>query len=315
MNHPRAASEPASIAVYICTYKRNDKLRRLLDSFHTAAKHAGQRCRVGIVVVDDNVDGRAKQVVTDFPHEFELGLHYRHTGSGNISIARNTGLEAGLEIADWVGMVDDDEVVVPSWFDAFFDVQRRTGADAVTGPVYIRYPEDAPQWLSDQPFAQIGAPPVHADGEQVPVCSTGNSMIRAQFLLDHPDIRFREDLGTIGGEDMVFYMTAMAAGMDARHSTGGIAYGVEGPERATWAYQLRSAFWMGNTEYVTNIESGQTGPGRLVLRGGRRLVEYGSRPFIRLSKGESPQFRFALAMSARAAGMMIGPLGVRISHH
>ena len=96
---------------------------------------------------------------------------------------------------------------------------------------------------------------------------------------------------------------------------GSIAYGAEGPERATWAYQLRSAFWMGNTEYVTNVESGQTGPARLVLRGGRRLAEYWSRPFLRMSRGESPQFRFALAMSARAAGMIIGPLGVRIAHH
>ncbi len=310
-----SATEPIRIAVYICTYKRNEKLRRLLDSFHTAALHAGARCQVGIVVVDDNVDGRAKQVVADFPHDFELGLHYRHTGSGNISIARNTGLEACLEIADWAGMVDDDEVVVPGWFDAFFDVQQRTGCDAVTGPVYIRYPEDAPQWLSDQPFAEIGAPPVHDDGEQVPVCSTGNSIIRASFLRDNPAIRFREDLGTIGGEDMVFYMTAMAAGMDARHSTHGIAYGVEGPERATWKYQLRSSFWMGNTEYVTNIEAGRATPFRLFLRGAKRLVGIAARPFARLSQGERPQFRYAVAMSARAIGLMLGPLGVRVAHH
>ena len=45
-------------------------------------------------------------------------------------------------------------------------------------------------------------------------------MLRASFLRDHPDIRFRSDLGTLGGEDMVFYRTAVAAGLDARELTG-----------------------------------------------------------------------------------------------
>jgi succinoglycan biosynthesis protein ExoM len=304
----------ASIAVYVCTHQRNEPLRRTLDSLHKAASQVQPQIEIAVVVVDDNPDGRAEPVVADHDGEFARGIHYRHSGAQNISKARNLGLTTAMELADWVAMTDDDETVAEGWFTALADVQRRTGADAVTGPVLLRHPEGSPSWLTDQPFSELLEAPTQPEGARVEVCSTGNSMLRASFLRDHPEIRFRSDLGVLGGEDMVFYRAATTAGLDARYAPEAVCWGEQPPERATYRYILGTSYWLGNTEYLTNFESGTASRPRLAVRGLRRVVEAGIRPLRRLRHGDPAQWRYAGAIAARGAGMLIGVFGIKVAH-
>lgn len=289
----------------------------MLTSLDVAARRVQQAqppVEIAVVVVDDNPDGRARPVVEGFDGCFARGLHYRFSGAENISLARNVGVEATLELADWIAMTDDDQVVTEGWFEAMVELQRRSGADAVTGPVLLRYPEDSASWMSDQPFGEIlEAAPV-PDGAQVAVCSTGNSMVRGSFLAEHDEIRFRSDLGKVGGEDMVFYRAAVAAGLDARYSTGALCYAELPPERLTYRYHVRTSYWMGNTEYITNYESGEATRLRLAARGIRRLMEAVIRPFQRMVRGQSPQWRFGGAALARSLGTLVGVAGIKVTH-
>ncbi len=302
------------IAVYVCTYKRNEPLARLLGTLQTAADAVATRAEVGVVIVDDNPDGRAKVVVDTFEHHFPLGLHYRHAGSQNISIARNTGLDAASEIGDWVAMTDDDIMVPEDWFIAHLDLQERTGADATTGPLLLQFPEDAPSWIRDEPFDRFGLLDFGED-ENVPICATGNSMLRASFLIEHADIRFDPDLGVLGGEDMVFYRAAVGRGLMCYFSTSTAVFEVEPHDRSTLKYQLGRAMWMGNTQYLTNHRSGDATATRLFLRGGRQVARAFARPFSRLATREAPQLRFAAALACEGIGMMAGRFGVELDHH
>ncbi len=304
-----------SIGVYVCTHRRNGPLRRLLESLADAAARVQPEVEVAVVVVDDNPDGRAKEVIDTFDAEpFLRGLHYRYSGAQNISQARNLGLESAMELADWVAMTDDDEVASPQWLAALTEMAERPGVDAVTGPVELRYPPGTPHWFTAQPFDDILVADPQPDGSQVDVCSTGNSMLRASFLRDHPEIRFRSDLGTLGGEDMVFYRTAVAAGLDARFASAALCWCEQPPERTTYRWIVRSCWWMGNTEYVTSIETGEAGPARLALRGGKKLVIAVLRPVRRLAARQDPQWRFAGASVARALGTLVGVAGVKVEH-
>lgn len=302
------------IAVYVCTYKRNEPLARLLTTLQTAADAVAGRAEVGIVIVDDNPDARAKSVVDAFAHHFPLGLHYRHAGSQNISIARNTGLDAASEIGDWVAMTDDDIMVPEDWFIAHLDLQERTGADATTGPLLLQFPEDAASWIHDEPFDRFGLLDFEED-ENVPICATGNSMLRASFLLEHDDIRFDPDLGVLGGEDMVFYRAAVGRGLKCYFSTTTAVFEVEPHDRSTLKYQLGRARWMGNTQYLTNHRSGDATGNRLFLRGGRQFLRAVIRPISRLANREAPQLRFAAALASEGIGMMAGRFGVELDHH
>lgn len=308
------AKSVQSVAIYVCTFQRNEPLRNLLASLSVAAETVRPEIQVAVVIVDDNPDGRAKAIAESEDSGFDLGLHYRHSGAQNISVARNMGIEACLELADWVAMVDDDQVVEPGWLKALIDTQAEFDADAVTGPVFLRYGEEYPNWLHNEPFGQILEAIPQPDGSSVSVCSTGNSMLSSKFLKDNPEIRFRLDLGTVGGEDMVFYREAVERGLKAHYSLDAVSWGEQPPERSNLNYQLRASMWMGNSEYLTNIESGSTTKARMVLRAGKRGLGYLGRPFRRVVSGKNPQIRFTLAGFAQVAGMFAGVFGVKLEH-
>lgn len=303
------------LAVYICTHRRNDELRAAIRSLAVAAKRANDRVDTGVIVIDDNPDGRAAAVAAEFGDgDFALGCTYRHSGQQNISIARNLGIETALGIGDWVAMIDDDEVVVEDWVVELVGVQERTGADAVTGPVFVNYADDGPSWLVDEPVAELFTAPLADDGSVVETCSTGNSMIRAEWLRAHPDLRFRTDLGGTGGEDMVFFRTAIAEGMAPVYARHARADEDAGAARSTLGYVLRRSLWMGNTTVVTNLATGASSRARLSAKAGKALVRAAAHPVRRITQGRSPQFRYALCLSAYAVGIAAGIVGVEVEH-
>ncbi len=308
----KAGSE--SVAVYVCTFRRNEPLKRLLDSLAAAARAAQPGIEVAVVVVDDNPDGRASAVLDAFEHDFIRGLHYRHTGSRNISTARNMGLETAMELADWVAMTDDDQVVSPVWIKALFEAAHTHGADAITGPAHIRYEQGAPDWLEAEPFDEILEAQPRVDGERMDTCSTGNSMLKSSWLINRPESRFRTDLGRTGGEDMVFYRTAIDNGLAAYYSTEAEIFQMQPPERATFAYMVRVSHWLGNSAALSNLESGSASRGRLVLRHGKQLAQALMGPIVRLASRQPGQFRYATAKAAQAAGGLVAVAGVRAKH-
>lgn len=307
-----AHAQKTRIGLYVCTFKRNEALGRLLESVRSASEAVSHKADIGVVVVDDNADGAAESVVKSFEHRFPLGLHYKRSGKQNISIARNIGLEAAMELGDWVAMTDDDIVVPEDWFVRHLDLQERTGAGATTGPLKLVF-EHGGDWIRSEPFDQVGI--LSYEEESVsPECATGNSMISTDFLRSNPEIRFDPDLGVVGGEDMVFYRAAVAKGLVPRFSSRLAVSEMEPPKRSTLSYQLSRSMWMGNTEYETNLRSGQATRSRLVLRGGRRLLRGLRRPISQLKNRDRPQIRYALALVAQGLGMMIGVFGIVLDH-
>lgn len=303
-------NQRTTVAVYVCTYRRNELLATCLDALRTAARTAADLADVGVVVVDDNDDGRAAEVARAADHGFPLGVHYVHVGKGNISLARNAGLEAAVPLADWVAMTDDDCQPDERWIVELLAAQRRGDHDAVTGPIRFTPPADAPPWLREQPFLAID----HEGEEESGLAYTNNSMIRSSFLASHPDIRFDPSLGELGGEDMVFYHQAREAGLRIGYSAAAFVTSIDDPQRSTFGHHLRYHLWLGNTEAITNLRLERAGRLRLVARALRRLGNAVIRPFSRLASRESPQWRYALALSVAACGLFAGALGLELDH-
>jgi succinoglycan biosynthesis protein ExoM len=298
--------------VAVCTYNRNDALVTLLDSLIVSATYIARRAAVGVVIVDDSTDGRARFVADQYTGHFELGTIYRISGRQNISLARNMAIEAAMEMAEWTVTIDDDCEPVKEWLEALLETQARTRADAVTGPMIRRVPLTAPRWLTEQPFLELGLERL-ADGAELTSASTFNSMIRSEWLKLHPNIRFQPTLGVIGGEDMVFYRAAHAAGLRISYSQGACVYENEPPSRATLAYQLRLFLWHGNSTYVACIRSGVPAS-RMLLHGATSFVRALFRPVARVFRGQRPQLRYCLAAILHSVGNMIGHLGIRVDH-
>ena len=312
MSSERTTSR-ATVCLYVCTYRRNELLNRLLHSVERAAKVASPVAALGVVIVDDNVDGRARSVADEFAGVFELGVHYRHTGSGNISVARNVGLEAAAEIADWVVMTDDDCEVSEAWITEYVRVQQLTGADALCGPHIRTVPPGTPAWLARHPFSE-DTNETTPDGGTPASGQTNNSCISADFVRSHPEVRFDPAFGTIGGEDMVFFHAAITAGLQLRFAAQAEVFEEASTERLTLGYYLRSGFWFGNTQYVTSRHTVGVSKSRAVLRGGKRLVHALIRPIRQAIRHEPLELRYSVSLAACALGLMLGPLGVKLRH-
>lgn len=300
------------MAVAICTYKRNDFLTRLLEALLVCAKRVRDRAAIGVAVVDDTAEGQARIVADAFADKFELGLQYKISGRQNISLARNLAIETAMAMGDWTVMTDDDCEPPAEWLEALLDLQKKTGADAVTGRIVRRVPEGSPRWITDQPFLELGQEGL-PDGTEMSAAATFNSMMPSAFLREHPEIRFKPELGVISGEDMVFFRTCREAGLKIRFSEKGFVYENEPADRATFGYQLYAYLWHGNSSYVASVMTGVP-RWRMFVHGcaslGRALI----RPISRLARGQSPQLRYGLALSLHATGKMLGPLGVRLDH-
>jgi hypothetical protein len=210
-------------------------------------------------------------------------------------------------------MTDDDCEPAPDWLATLLDVQRRTGADAVSGRLRRRVPDGSPRWLTEEPFLDLGLWDQAPDGVEVTSAATHNSLLSGRWLRAHPEVRFDPRFGVTGGEDPVFYRTAHAAGLRIHYGPGAVVFENEPPSRANLGYQLRAFFWFGNSSYLTCVRRGDR-PARLVLHGAKLLVSALLRPLARLARGEAPQLRYGLASVLRGAGVLVGALGVRVSH-
>jgi succinoglycan biosynthesis protein ExoM len=301
-----------TMAVAICTYNRNEPLAVLLRALLVNARRVKGNANIGVVVVDDSSDGRARSVIDGFEDQFDLGVFYYLSGKQNISIARNLAIEAASSIADWIVMIDDDCEPVPEWLETLLEVQARTQADAVTGPMVRRVPLGSPAWILQQPFLQLGLEAL-PDCSEVSIASTFNSMIASRWIKENPSIRFQPSLGVVGGEDMVFYRAARAKGLRIVYAQQASVYENEPLERATLAYQLRLFFWHGNSAYIASVRSGVS-PFRMFLHGANSLRKALLRPIVRVSRGESAEWRYCLALILHAAGKIIGPFGVQVRH-
>ena len=144
--------------------------------------------------------------------------------------------------------------------------------------------------------------------------ATHNSMISGAWLRQHPEIRFDPAYGVIGGEDMVFYRAARAAGLHIRYSRKGFVHENEPASRATFHYQIYAYLWQGNSAYHSCVQHGRPA-WRMFVHGWASLGRAILRPIGRMLRGHSPQWRYCLALVFEAVGKLLGPLGVRIDHH
>ena len=314
MDDEPSAATRTRVMVCMTTHRRNDALRRLLDALVAVAEDAAELADVGVVVVDDNPDGRAESVVKEFVGRYPLDVHYRFTGAENISIGRNAALEAGIELGDWILMTDDDCEPPSDWVVEMLSARERFGADIVTGPRSYRSVAAAPSWYSAQRYhedSEIRYP----DGSVPDHGCTANVLLSCAFLRTHPDVRFQDALGRLGGEDMVFFHAAENAGANHRFSETAITYEYVPLERTQLRSLLRTSFWYGNNEAVINERTHEWTRWRLLLRGTRRAVEPQLRLVLAAARRDGADWRGSLYDSMRGLGLVVGAFGVRINHH
>lgn len=313
MNRPGSGDAPArrQVAVCICTYRRPEVLRGLLQRLVDVAADAAEVAEVGVVVVDDDPENSARGVVDEFRDAFALGLRDANTASGNIAVARNRALELGLDTGDWLAMIDDDCMPSADWLRQLLAVQTRFDADAVSGACIDAPPRDGPRWLTDEPFLDEFR--AIEDGREIDMGPIKNTLVAAEFLR-RTGLRFDVPFGRLGAEDVMFMYSAHRLGVHHRFAAAAVVREDVPAARATLRYQLRRRLWYGTTESLTCVASGRYTRRRMAVSGAKKLALALTRPGRRIIRRQPVQWRFTVAEFLHGLGRMLGAGGIRLRH-
>lgn len=236
----------AAVDICVCTFRRPAvvlTLRTLAEQVGAPAFH--------VIVVDNDSEPSAKDVVEAARAATGLSLTYVHAPEGNISIARNACLDAAS--APLVAFLDDDETASPHWLAALAAAVERFGCDVVFGPVKADYPNDAPGWARDGDFHSTGVR--LRDGEEVLSGYSGNVLFKRALT---EGLRFDLELGRSGGEDTMFFELLQRRGARLRFCADAELREPVPSSRIGLSWLLRRSFRAGQTHARVVVSRGQS---------------------------------------------------------
>jgi succinoglycan biosynthesis protein ExoM len=135
-----------SVAICICTYQRTDKLRRLLEILKQVELGTLPASAVTVIVVDNDPQEANAALCREMAAQLPIALLYLEEPRSGVTHARNSGIQKALELgADFVALIDDDDIPEADWLLKLLQRQATTNADLVFG-VWQQDP-DMPDWV------------------------------------------------------------------------------------------------------------------------------------------------------------------------
>lgn len=251
-------SSGTSIDLALCTFRRP----QVAETLRSLAKLATKpEWKIRVIVADNDETPSAQSLVETVAREYGLALRYIHAPARNISVARNACLDVAE--APYLAFLDDDEIAAPGWLLALMAEMKRSGADAVLGPVQALYPPDAPRWLRTGDFHSTKPVLVHG---RILTGYTCNVLLRREAPAVR-DRRFRTELGRTGGEDTEFFTGLSQAGGVISYAAEAVLMETVEPARLNFRWLLRRRFRAGQTHGMLRLEKNPSLPAR-----GRELL-------------------------------------------
>jgi len=233
------------ITVCICTYKRPESLKRLLEGLRHL--ETASLFSYSVVVVDNDRDESARAVVHDFQTGSLISTAYRVEPRQSIALARNAALADA--VGDYVALIDDDEVPNCDWLLKLFDGLNEYDVDGVLGPVKPRFEGQPPSWIVRGRFHER---PTYRSGFRIGWKQgiTANVLLRRQ-ILEGESAPF--DRRYIVGEDQDFFRRMMAKGRRFAWCNEAVVYEAIPPARWTRSFLIKRAVQRGQVSPASGI--------------------------------------------------------------
>ena len=231
------------ISVCICTYKRPEFLKRLLDELGGQETDGG--FSYSIVIVDNDELRSAQPIAASFAAASAIPVRYCVEPQQNIAMARNRAVENAD--GDFVAFIDDDEFPIRRWLCTLMRARDTYGCDGVLGPVKRYFDQTPPNWILKGNFYER---PTYPTGLVIDWRKgrTGNVLLKKElFAGDSQPFKpeFRQ------GEDQEFFSRMITKGHVFVWCNEAEAYEVVPPLRWKRSFMLRRALLRGAMEPQT----------------------------------------------------------------
>jgi len=236
---PSMAKKVHHISVCICTFKRAELLKRLLERLENQRTEG--LFTYSVVVADNDSRRSAEQFVSAFSATSQVHVTYCFEPQQNIALARNRALHHAE--GDLVAFIDDDEFPADHWLYSLFKVYAALGVDGVLGPVKPYFEDHPPAWVMKGKFFER---PTHATGFKMTwgEARTGNVLFSRSILMG-VDTPFKSQFDT-AGEDVDFFRRMMERGCTFVWCDEAVVYEVVPSSRCTRSYLLKRALLRGS---------------------------------------------------------------------
>lgn len=197
-----------SVAIAVITFRRPDLLKNLLESLQAQELPAGSEYAVRIVVVDNDAEGSAAEVIAAAAESAQYPIESATEPEPGIPFAREKSVQLAWD-DDALIFVDDDEVAPPGWLATLLGAWESTGAEVVTGPVQGTLPADAPAWNR---YSDVhDSTGKHATGDVLNKAYTNNTLV-AQRVYHSVTPAFHPAFRYTGSSDLHFFLRVHQAG-------------------------------------------------------------------------------------------------------
>ena len=296
------------VTVCVCTYRRLDGLRDLLQGLLKQTFQHVPQPRFQLLIADNEGNPEVKEICADFERRSSIPTVYVPEPQRGISYARNACLERLPPDTDFLVMIDDDEVPQPDWLDQLLLVQAETGADVVYGPVLPVFPPGTPAWIEHGGFFYKPQDPGNLIDRQEPkFAATSNALLRAE-VVRQPNLRFEPTLALSGGEDTLFFREIAQAGYRIVWAAYARVWENVPSHRARFGYLWRSEFRRGNVKLFVALrlrERRGSSPQRIRLAGDQFI-----KSLKKMASGTAVMTRSLVSRQSRKDRLAAGALQI-----
>lgn len=236
----KASTEGISnhISVCVCTFKRPEPLKRLLE--HLAQQQTAGLFTYSLVIVDNDPQRSGESTCEDFArHHSQPSLTYCTQPEQSIALTRNRAIENAT--GEFIAFIDDDEFPVENWLVNLYRTCTSMKVAGVLGPVKRHFDQQPPKWILRGSFF---VRPAHVTGFVLPWSNTrtGNVLFR-RSILQPGVLPFRPQFR--GGSDVDFFKLRMEEGNQFVWCNEAVVYETVPPARWRRSYMLRRALLRG----------------------------------------------------------------------
>ena len=239
------------IVIGIPTFKRPLGLERLLNSLNQI--EVTEDIKVSLLIADnDPNDQQGYDYCKKFEKQCKFEVKAILVPEPGIPNVRNALLDEGFNklLADFIAMIDDDEIVEPQWLLQLYATSLKTNADVVGGYVLPYFTAPPPSWTEG---LDLYYRPKMNDGLVYQIYGTTSVLISSSIWTKFNQPTFNTSYRMSGGSDNEFFSRLKSLGAVFAFAAKAISHEFFEESRITkpWAKERAKRIGSGDMKIAT----------------------------------------------------------------